>query len=150
AVIALFLRDLRAGIVASLSVPMTLGATFLPMAALGHSLNLMSLGGLAVAIGLVIDDAIVVVEGIGRRVDAGQTPHAAAEQASRALLAALIGTTATTVVVFLPLARLEGVVGRFFSALAATLSTAVVLSLAIALTVVPLAAAQWLRRRRTA
>jgi CzcA family heavy metal efflux pump len=147
AVIALFLRNLRAGFAASLSVPLTLGATFLPMGILGQSLNLMSLGGLAVAIGLVIDDAIVVIEAIGRRVQEGVAPSIAAEQATRALRAALIGTTATTVVVFLPLGWLQGVVGRFFSALAVTLSTAVLISLAVALTTVPLAARQWLRPR---
>jgi CzcA family heavy metal efflux pump len=146
-VIALFLRDLRAGLAASLSVPLTLGATFLPVAILGQSLNLMSLGGLAVAIGLVIDDAIVVVEGIGRRVEEGMAPNDAAAHGTRALLAALIGTTATTVVVFLPLAWLEGVVGRFFSSLAATLTAAVAISLVIALTVVPLATARWLKVR---
>jgi CzcA family heavy metal efflux pump len=149
AVIALFLRDLRAGFAAALSVPLTLGATFLPIDILGQSLNLMSLGGLAVAIGLVIDDAIVVVEGIGRHLDEGESPQVAAGRATRSLLAALVGTTATTVVVFLPLAWLEGVVGRFFSALAITLSTAVLISLAMALTVVPLCAARWLKPRAT-
>ncbi len=146
-VIALFLRDIRAGLAASLSVPLTLAATFLPIGSLGQSLNLMSLGGLAVAIGLVIDDAIVVVESIGRHVEDGIAPSTAARDGTRVLLAALVGTTATTVVVFFPLAWLEGVVGRFFSALAATLSTAVLISLVMALTVVPLAAARWIRPR---
>ena len=146
-VIALFLRDLRGGLAAALSVPLTLGATFLPLGPLGQTLNLMSLGGLAVAIGLVIDDAIVVVEGISRRLDAGDTPVNASGEALRSLLAPLLGTTATTIVVFVPLARLEGVVGRFFSALAATLTIAVVVSLVMSLSIVPLAAARWLRRR---
>jgi len=146
-VIALFLRDWRMGAVAALAVPLALGATFLPMMIFGQSLNLMSLGGLAVAIGLVIDDAIVVVEGIGSRLEAGEPPRTAALEATRALLGPLVGTTITTVVVFVPLAWLEGVVGRFFSALAATLSTAVLLSLAVSLTIIPLAAARWLRAR---
>jgi multidrug efflux pump subunit AcrB len=146
-VIALSLRDLRAGLAAAVAVPLTLGATFLPAKIFGQSLNLMSLGGLAVAIGLVIDDAIVVVEAIGRGVEAGREPPTAAREGVRALLPALIGTTLTTVVVFLPLAGVEGVVGRFFSALAVTLATAVLLSLAVALTVVPLAAAGWMRPR---
>ncbi|MFO0728147.1 MAG: efflux RND transporter permease subunit [Myxococcota bacterium] len=146
-VIALFLRDLRAGLAAAVAVPLTLGATFIPVWALGHSLNLMSLGGLAVAIGLVIDDAIVVVEAIGRRLEEGLAPRAAAEAGTRALLGPLVGTTLTTVVVFIPLARLEGVVGRFFSALAVTLTSAVLLSLLFALTVVPLACGDWLRPR---
>jgi CzcA family heavy metal efflux pump len=145
AVIALFLRDLRGGLVAAIAVPLTLGITFIPVHLLGQSLNLMSMGGLAVAIGLVVDDAIVVVEAVRRRLEEGSAPDAAARDATRALLPALVGTTATTVIVFLPLAWLEGVVGRFFVALAATLSAAVLLSLAIALTVVPLAAAAWMR-----
>jgi CzcA family heavy metal efflux pump len=147
AVIALFLRDLRGGLVAALAVPITLGITFIPVHLLGQSLNLMSMGGLAVAIGLVVDDAIVVVEAIRRRLEQGSAPDVAARESIRGLLAALVGTTATTVVVFLPLAWLEGLVGRFFIALAGTLSAAVLLSLAVALTVVPLAAAGWMRPR---
>ena len=142
AVIALFLRDLRAGLVAALAVPLTLGITFLPLAIAGQSLNLMSMGGLAVAIGLVIDDAIVVVEAIRRRLEQGESAAQAAGAGARELLAALVGTTVTTVIVFVPLASLEGVVGRFFAALAITVSAAVLLSLAVAVTVVPLAAAR--------
>jgi multidrug efflux pump subunit AcrB len=152
AVIGVFLRSARAGVVAALAVPVTFSITLLVAALAGQSLNLMSLGGLAVAIGLVIDDAIVVVEAIGRRVDGGEPAEVAAWSGPRALLAALIGTTATTVVVFVPLVRLEGVVGRFFSALAVTLAAAVILSLAVALTLVPLLAARWpppRARRRT-
>src|SRR5262249_47759979 len=114
------------------------------------SLNLMSLGGLAVAIGLVIDDAIVVVEAIGRRTEEGIAPDEAAAQGIRSLFGALVGTTLTTVVVFLPLAWLEGFVGRFFAALAAPLPAAVILSLLVALLVVPLAGAAWMRPRRAA
>ena len=145
AIIALFLRDLRGGLVAALAVPLTLGITFIPVHLLGQSLNLMSMGGLAVAIGLVVDDAIVVVEAIRRRLEEGNPPQAAARMATGALLPALVGTTATTVIVFLPLVWLEGVVGRFFVALAATLSAAVLLSLVVALTIVPIAAAAWMR-----
>src|SRR5262249_34129860 len=92
-VIAIFLRDVRGGLIAAAAVPLTLGITFVPMHLLGQSLNLMSLGGLAVAIGLVIDDAIVVLEAIGRRIEQGHAVEHAAEQGTRALLAALIGTT---------------------------------------------------------
>jgi CzcA family heavy metal efflux pump len=140
-VIGLGLRNLRAGAIAALAVPLTLAMTLGVAALAGQSLNLMSLGGLAVAIGLVIDDAIVVVEAIGRRMDDGQPAREAAVSGTRGLLAALVGTTATTVVVLLPLVRLEGVVGRFFTALAVTLSAAVILSLIVAVTVVPLLAA---------
>src|SRR5436190_1405787 len=147
AVIALFLRDLRSGLVAALAVPLTLGATFIPLALFGQTLNLMSLGGLCVAIGLIIDDAIVVVEATRRRLEGGQAAADAARDGVRDLRAALIGTTITTVIVFVPLAWLEGVVGRFFAALAITLAAAVLLSLAVAVTVVPLAAALLMRGR---
>ena len=150
AVIALFLRDLRGGLIAALAVPITLGATFVPLRLLGQSLNLMSLGGLAVAIGLVVDDAIVVIEAMRRRLDEGQDARAAAWGAVRSLRAPLVGTTATTVVVFVPLAGLQGLVGTFFIALATTLTAAVLLSLLVAVTVVPLAAADWMRPRRRA
>ncbi len=147
AVIAIFLRNIRGGLVAALSIPLTLGATFLVMRLLGQSLNLMSMGGLAVAIGLIIDDAIVVVEGIGQAMNRGRTPLEAVKEATSSLGPALVGTTATTIVVFLPLVGLEGVVGRFFTALSLTLSAAVALSLLAAITVVPMAASQWLRPR---
>ena len=148
-VVGVFLRSLRAGLIAALVVPLTLAMSLLVVAAVGHSLNLMSLGGLAVAIGLVIDDAIVVVEAIGRRMhEDGEAAASAAITGPRALLAALVGTTATTVVVLLPLGRLQGVVGQFFSALAITLGAAVVLSLFVSLTMVPLLSRRWLRPPR--
>jgi CzcA family heavy metal efflux pump len=143
-VIAVFLRNGRAGLVAALSIPLTIGMTFLAMQFLGQSLNLMSLGGLAVAIGLVIDDAIVMVEGIGRNLE-HESPSIAIHNATKSLFAPLLGTTLTTVVVFLPLSWLEGMVGRFFSALAITLSAAVLISLVVAVTIIPLAA-HWLLR----
>ena len=144
-VVGLFLRSLRAGLIAALVVPLTLAMSLLAAALAGQSLNLMSLGGLAVAIGLVIDDAIVVVEAIGRRMQEGETAPAAALSGPRALRAALIGTTATTVVVLVPLVRLQGVVGQFFTALAVTLGAAVILSLGVSLTLVPLLARRLLR-----
>jgi CzcA family heavy metal efflux pump len=146
-VISLFLRDARAGFIAALTIPLTLGGTFVFMRAFDVSLNLMSLGGLAVSIGLVIDDAIVVVEAIGRRLESGATPRDAAREGTRALAAAIVGTTATTVIVFVPLTQLEGVVGRFFGALAVTLSSAVLLSMVVALLAVPIGAARWLLPR---
>jgi len=147
-VIALFLGDLRAGLVAALTVPLTLAIAFIPVRVLGQSLNLMSMGGLAVAIGLVIDDAIVVVEAIRRRLEHGADIAPATIAGVRDLMAALLGTTVTTVVVFIPLAALEGLVGRFFAALAITLTSAVLLSLLVAITVVPLAAARLMRPRK--
>jgi multidrug efflux pump subunit AcrB len=146
-VLAAFLRDPRAGAAAAVAVPITLVCTLGVMRLLGQTLNLMSLGGLAVAIGLVVDDAIVIVEAIVQRLEAGDAVGAAVERGTGDLLAAVIGTTVTTVVVFAPLALISGVVGTFFGALAVTLCTAVVLSLLVSITVVPLVAARVLRRR---
>jgi multidrug efflux pump subunit AcrB len=146
-VLALFLRDARAGAAAAIAVPITLVITFAVVKLAGQTLNVMSLGGLAVAIGLVVDDAIVIVEAIVRRVEEGLAPRAAAARGTEDLFAAVVGTTLTTVVVFAPLALLAGVVGSFFGALAVTLSAAVLLSLAVSVTVVPLVAGRLLRAR---
>ncbi len=140
AVIAIFLRDVRAGLLAAVSVPITLAISFIAMKLAHQTLNLMSLGGMAVAIGLVVDDAIVMIEAIARRRDEGDDPTAAASRGTADLAPAVIGTTLTTVVVFVPLAFLEGIVGDFFRALAFTVTVAVVISLAVALVLVPLAA----------
>ncbi len=149
-VLAVFLRDARAGIAAAVAVPITLLCTFGAMRLMGQTLNLMSLGGLAVAIGLVVDDAIVIVEAIVRRVEEGMPVARAAERGTRDLLAAVVGTTCTTVVVFAPLGLISGVVGSFFGALATTLCAAVILSLVFSLSVVPLVAARLLRPRPAA
>ena len=146
-VLGVFLRDVRAGFVAAIAVPTTLAVSFLAMLAFGQTLNLMSLGGMAVSIGLVVDDAIVVVEVIARRIELGASPADAARDGTRELAAAVIGTTMTTVIVFVPLAFLSGVTGKFFSALATTLSAAVVVSLLVALLVVPIAAARIMKAR---
>jgi CzcA family heavy metal efflux pump len=140
-VLGVSLRDVRAGAVAAAVVPVVLAACFLFMKLLGQTLNIMSLGGMAVAVGLVIDDAIIVVEAIVRRLDTGLSPEQAAKQGTDDLAAAVIGTTATTVIVFVPLAFVDGLVGKFFGALAGTLTIAVILSLVASLTAVPAVAA---------
>jgi len=145
AVVGAFLRDLRAGFLAGLSVPLTLAVSFLLMRLAGQTLNLMSLGGMAVSIGLVVDDAIVMIEAISRRREEGAGLRVAAVEGTIELAPAVIGTTLTTVVVFVPLAFLNGVVGDFFRALAFTLTSAVLVSLVIALALVPLAA-EWMLR----
>ncbi len=147
-VIGLFLRDVRAGLLAGVAVPLTLAITFLPMYVGHQTLNLMSLGGVAVAIGLVVDDAIVIVEAIARHRDAGANPSVASIAGTADLSKAVIGTTLTTVVVLIPLAFLEGVVGDFFRALAFALTAAVLISLGVALVLVPLASGFSLSSRR--
>jgi len=136
-VIALSLRNWRAGLVAAVPVPLTLLGTFAVMRWAGVTLNLMSLGGLAVSIGLVVDDAIVVTEGIVRRLEEGHPVAQAIELGTKDMFAAVIGTTFTTVVVFAPLALLTGITGSFLGALAITLAIAVLLSMVMALTVIP-------------
>jgi CzcA family heavy metal efflux pump len=136
-VLLFFLRDWRVTLIASLTLPLTVLATFLFLHLFGESINLMSMGGLAVAIGLVIDDAVVVVENIHRRLREGRGERAIAE-ATEELIAPVVGSTLTTVVVLAPLGFLSGVVGQFFRALSLTLSVAVLLSLALSLTLIPL------------
>ncbi|TMA25196.1 MAG: efflux RND transporter permease subunit [Deltaproteobacteria bacterium] len=144
-VLAIFLRDLRATLIAALSLPLTLGASLLVLDALGETLNLMSLGGLAVAVGLVIDDAVVIVEAVHRHLEAGLAPAEAARRGTDDLLWPVVGTTLTTVVVFLPLGLLRGVAGQFFASLSIALAVAVLLSLPVALAVLPSLAARFLR-----
>ena len=147
-VIAVFLRDIRAGALAAITVPTTLAISFVAMKLAHQTLNLMSLGGMAVAIGLVVDDAIVMVEAIARRRDLGADAATAAIEGTVELAPAVIGTTLTTVVVFIPLAFLDGIVGDFFRALAFTVTVAVLVSLVVALVLIPLAAGFVLSAKR--
>ncbi len=138
-VLLLFLRNWRLTLIAASTLPLTVVATFFFMRIFGGSINLMSMGGLAIAIGLVIDDAVVVVENIHRRLGEGGGPGTI-ETATGELVAPVVGSTLTTVVVFAPLGLLSGVVGDFFRALSITLSVAVLVSLLLALYVIPLLA----------
>lgn len=138
-VLLVFLRNWRLTTIASMTLPLTVLATFLVMWLFSESINLMSMGGLAVAIGLVIDDAVVVVENIHRRLAADPRPDVV-DQATRELVAPVVGSTLTTVVVFAPLGLLSGVVGQFFKALSLTLSVAVLVSLVLAFTLIPVLA----------
>lgn len=145
-VLLLFLGNLRATLVTAAIIPITLLITFVFMRLAGLTLNLMTLGALAVGIGLVIDDAIVVVEAVFANLGEAGTVPEAVQRASSLIAAPMISSTLTTVVVFLPLAFLEGVAGAFFSALAITLSLALMVSLALALCVSPTLCAVFLRR----
>jgi multidrug efflux pump subunit AcrB len=147
-VIALSLRDWRAGLIAALPIPVTLLGTFAIMSWAGVTLNLMSLGGLAVSIGLVVDDAIVVAEGIVARIEEDLPVPLAVERGVGDMFAAVIGTTFTTVVVFAPLGMLSGVTGSFLGAFAITLAIAVLLSMLTSLTLIPLLANRLRRRTR--
>lgn len=136
-VLIVFIRNLRLTLVAALTLPLAVIPTFLFMRIFGGTINQMSMGGLAVAIGLVIDDAVVVVENIHRRAAEGADSVIGAVGE---LMAPLVSSTLTTVVVFAPLGLLSGVPGQFFRALSLSLTVAVLLSLFLSITVVPLLA----------
>ncbi|RJS21102.1 AcrB/AcrD/AcrF family protein [Corallococcus sp. H22C18031201] len=145
AVVGLFLRSWRPMLAAAVALPATLWMTLGALWISGGTLNLMSLGGLAVAIGLVVDDAVVVVEAVHRRMSEGMERWAATADALREVAWPVTNSTLTTVVVFAPLSLLSGVAGQFFSALAFTLCAAVVFSLGIAVTLTPLLCGTLLR-----
>jgi CzcA family heavy metal efflux pump len=137
-ILFVFLRNGRTTLIAALSLPLSVVGTFFFVKLMGGTLNLMSLGGLAIAIGIIIDDAVVVIENIYRHLGLGESPAVAAERGTAELIGPVVGSTATTLVVFLPLGLLTGFVGDFFRSLCMTLSISVLLSLVFALTLIPL------------
>nr|WP_294814827.1 efflux RND transporter permease subunit [uncultured Sphingomonas sp.] len=143
-VLFLFLRSGRLMLITGLMLPAVLAGTCLALYALGMSFNMMTLGGMAAAVGLVVDDAVVMLEHIMRRLQEGakDVPAAAAEMGKP-----LFGSTAATIVVFLPLAFVSGVTGGFFKALALTMVAALGLSLLFARFLLPLVAARWVREK---
>jgi CzcA family heavy metal efflux pump len=148
-VLVLFLRDWGTSFVAGLVIPVTLLITFIVLKATGQSFNLMTLGGLAAAVGLVIDDAIVVLENIVLHRDKGQNRFEAIRSALKELTIPLIGSTVTPIVVFVPLIAMTGVNGAFFRALAITMTVSLMTSLFLALTWTP-TLSQYLVRRKAA
>ncbi len=145
-ILVLFLRDWGSSIVAGLVIPATIAITLIVLRALGESFDLMTLGGLAAAVGLVIDDAIVVVENIVLHRDHGESRGEAIRRALKEIRVPLIGSTITPIVVFIPLVTMAGVEGTFFRALAVTVATALLTSLALALTWTPTLSHFLLRR----
>jgi CzcA family heavy metal efflux pump len=148
-ILVLFLRDWGSSLVAGLVIPATIAITLIALRALGQSFNLMTLGGLAAAVGLVIDDAIVVVENIVLHRDSGQSRAEAIRSALREIRLPLVGSTITPIVVFLPLITITGVEGVFFRALGLTVGTALITSLALALTWTPTLSQYLLRSNRS-
>jgi len=136
-IMVLFLRDWGTSLVAGLVIPATIAVTFIALRVMNQTFNLMTLGGLAAAVGLVIDDAIVVVENIVMHRDSGQSRAEAIRSALREIRVPLVGSTITPIVVFLPLISITGVTGVFFRALAVTVGMALLTSLALALTWTP-------------
>ena len=144
--VVILLVFLRHGVITAISatsIPLTLAITVFVMRLIGQTFNLMTLGAMAIAIGLVIDDAVVITENIARHLALVPDRRTAVREAVQELIWPVSTSTITTVVVFLPLGLLQGVVGQFFIALSITLTIAVLVSLGLALTIIPLLAAQF-------
>ena len=149
-VLIIFLRDWGTSLVAGLVIPVTILVTFIVLKLMGQTFNLMTLGGLAAAVGLVIDDAIVVVENVVLHRDAGEGRLEAIHSALSEITVPLIGSTLTPIVVFLPLISITGVTGTFFRALAVTMSAALLTSLVLALSWTPTLSQFFIRRKQPA
>jgi multidrug efflux pump subunit AcrB len=143
----LFLGNLRSAGVVFLILPISVAGTLLVLLPMGRTLNIMTLGAIAIALGLVIDDAVVVVENIFRYLEEGHPRMEAIREAVREIAPAMVGSSATTLVVFLPMLFLTGVTGNFFAPLALTMAIALTLSLLLALFIIPLLAYGLIRAR---
>ncbi|MCB9750087.1 MAG: efflux RND transporter permease subunit [Myxococcales bacterium] len=150
-VLLIFLRDLRSTLVVAVSIPISLVATFAVLYFGGLTLNLMTLGGLALGVGLMVDNSIVVLENIFRRRDElGETPAEAAVAGTTEVSAAIVASTITTLVVFLPLVFVRGVAGVLFQDLALVILFSLSCSLVVSLSLVPMLASRFLRPRAPA
>ncbi len=143
-VVFLFLANVRSTIISAISLPTSIIASFIIMYALNFTLNMISLLALSLAVGLLIDDAIVVIENIFRHMQHGETPIEAAKAATAEIGLAVMATTFTIVAVFVPIAFTPGLVGRFFYQFGITVSVAVLVSLFVAFTLTPMLSSRWL------
>ena len=141
-----FLRRFRATLIVALSIPLCLLVAFMVLGATGRTLNIVSLAGLAFAVGMVLDAAIVVLENIFRQREQGLRGDEASLKGTTQVWGALLASTATTVAIFMPVIFLENEVGQLFGDLALTISAGVVASMLVAVTVLPTAASNWIRR----
>jgi HAE1 family hydrophobic/amphiphilic exporter-1 len=140
-VLLFFLKDPRTTLIIGISIPISIIATFFLMYRTGTTLNVMSLGGLALGVGMLVDNAIVVLEAIFKRREAGFSPFEAAREGASEVGKAVAASTLTTVAVFLPVVFLEGVAAQLFRDMALTVSFSLLASLAVALTLIPMLAA---------
>jgi multidrug efflux pump len=148
-VILLFLGSLRAMMIPALTIPICLVASFIILAAFGYSINLITLLALVLCIGLVVDDAIVVIENVHRRIETGEQPLLAAYNGTRQVAFAVIATTVVLVSVFAPIVFLKDNIGRIFSELAVTISAAVIFSSVLALSLAPMLCSKLMGPRGT-
>jgi multidrug efflux pump len=145
-VIFLFLASLRATLVPAVTIPVAVIGSFIGILILGFSINVLTLLALILAIGIVVDDAIVVLENIQRRIDSGEPPLLAGIRGSKQVLFAVVATSLTLIAVFVPLSFLEGHVGRLFSEFGLVLAISVIISTFVALTLCPVLCTRLLRR----
>ncbi|MGO1502341.1 MAG: efflux RND transporter permease subunit [Marinobacter sp.] len=144
-VIFLFLRSWRATLIPAVTIPVAVIGAFIGLGFLGFSINVLTLLAVILAIGLVVDDAIVMLENIQRRIDEGEPPLLAAYRGAKQVAFAIIATTLTLVAVFVPISFMGGNIGRLFAEFGFTLAAAVVVSSLVALTLAPMLCSKWLR-----
>jgi HAE1 family hydrophobic/amphiphilic exporter-1 len=144
-VILVFLQDWRAMLVPATTVPVTILGAFIAMAALGFSINLMTLFAIVLSIGIVVDDAIIVVEGAAHHMEEGMTPHDATIKAMSELLGPIIGITLVLTAVFLPAAMLPGITGQMYRQFALVIASTALISAINAMTLKPAQTALWMR-----
>ena len=141
-VLYLFLRELKSTVIIGIAIPISVVATFIPMFMLDVSLNIMSLGGLALGVGMLVDNSIVVLESIFRCAEEGDDPLDAAERGTEEVAGAVTASTLTTIAVFFPLVFVEGIAGQLFRDLALTVTFSLLASLLVALYLIPMIASR--------
>ena len=146
-VLLIFLRNIRSVFIVGMAIPISVIATFLFVRAFGRSLNVISLAGMAFAVGMVVDNAIVVLENIFRHYQMGEEPETAALRGTHEVWGAVLASTLTTLAVFVPVIFVQGQAGQLFRDIAIAISCAVALSLIVSITVIPTAATRILKRR---
>ncbi len=145
-IVFLFLHNLRGTMIVALAIPTSIIATFLVMSALGFTLNTMTLMGLSLAVGILVDDSIVVLENIYRHLAMGETPQEAALNGRSEIGLAAVTITMVDVVVFVPVAFMGGIVGQFFRSFGITVATATLFSLLMSFTLAPMLASRWYKK----
>ena len=148
-VLLVFLQSISATLIISLAIPISIIGTFIIMNALGRNLNVVSLAGIAFAVGMLVDDAIVVLENIDRHHKIGESPFAAAYYGTKEVWGAVLSSSLTTVAVFLPVIFVQQEAGQLFRDIAIAISCSIMLSLVVSVSVVPMLSKQFSQRRRT-
>lgn len=143
-IILLFLHDIRATIISAVALPTSVVATFAFMDLFGFTFNNMSMLALSLSIGILIDDAIVVIENIHRHLETGKASQLAAEVGTREIFLAVLATTSSILAVFVPVAFMKGIIGRFFFQFGITVSVAVAISMLVSFTLVPMLSSRFL------